>query len=835
MGAVASITIVVDEKGAVTAINNVGGAVDKLPGAFGRAGKSGNVVLTQMNKDHERARQSAQLLANTMGIAVPRALESILAKTPGVSQALNAAFAATVIVTFAKEVLALVDNLTGYSEQLGKIQAQNDALISSVAAANKTLLGPQSLKQVQADILRTTKYVSDLEQQLGLTGDAFDPLTRGLAKYNQEQRVQVEELDKAKARLNDLGAEQAKLTDEQRRTDPVERLKLQNQARLAGLEGIGAIRAAEKAADAEIIANAKAVAENDAITQAKIAANHAESRAKRIAYERSVNDETRHLAEQAIESDFKGTEAIRVNEQHQVEELKILLDRRLIDQQTFNERRRSLELIAENQIKEIHRQAAEDTLKIEEDAAVALLPPWQRSYAQIARDTQDRLREIQRALDETRISSDEAARQSAAAWQLNFARVRDQLAGDLESLFDDVTSGNIGKRFLDMFKHMVFQMIATWILGMSSMRKASAGAFGGGGGILGAIFGGGGLFGGGGGPGGTPPFVGEAGGLGGFGGGGNAFDPFSAPGNANGAFGLLGLGLSAGQGAGTPGGVLPSGASAAGRGGFSLAGLLTSGGFKQLALTGGLALLTSSFGKGGAGGILGSAAGGALIGSIIPGVGTLIGAAVGALVGLFSSLFGEHKGDKARKQVMEPLTQQIKLVRDSYDVFQTDYNSATSELEQLRADALSKLKSIGGKQVKGNSSMVGVMINEAETYLKNTEAERHRRSVIPFGPAQFHLGGMVREGPAPNPFAPKFHMGGEVAATLLQGEGVVNQWGMRRLGEDGLQRINSGGSAGERHIHVHAVDPRSFAQWLRGGGLAVIADEWDRAEMHGGV
>src|SRR5216684_2532644 len=149
----------------------------------------------------------------------------------------------------------------------------------------------------------------------------------------------------------------------------------------------------------------------------------------------------------------------------------------------------------------------------------------------------------------------------------------------MQGLFDDIATGNIGKTFKKLFEQMVFQMVATWILGMNGMRSASAGAMGGGaGGILGTLFG-----------------IGGGGGI--FGSGGSSSDfATSIP--------LLGLGLSAGQGAGLPGLTLPSGAAGGGAagalGGFGgLGGLLASPGFTNLALMGGAGLLIKSLTLGG--------------------------------------------------------------------------------------------------------------------------------------------------------------------------------------------------------------------------------------------
>ncbi len=283
---------------------------------------------------------------------------------------------------------------------------------------------------------------------------------------------------------------------------------------------------------------------------------------------------------------------------------------------------------------------------------------------------------------------------------------------------------------------------------------------------------------------------------------------------------------------------LPSGAASGGAagalGGFggALGSLLTSRAFTGLALTGGAGLLLSSIGMGGgAKGALTGAAGGALIGTVIPGIGTLLGAGIGALVGLIAGLFGQHKGDKARIGIMEPLIAQIKIVRDSYDVFQTDYNTGISELEKLRSDALAGLRQIGGRQVSGNTRSTNKLVDDAESYLKTTQAERARRGQIAFGAPQFHEGGFVHPSLAsamPSYFrsnALAFATGGEVPAILHSGEFVMNQSAVRRVGRDSLDRMNAGGGGGDVHHHwnVTAMDAKSFESWLKdGAGVSVL-------------
>ena len=195
-----------------------------------------------------------------------------------------------------------------------------------------------------------------------------------------------------------------------------------------------------------------------------------------------------------------------------------------------------------------------------------------------------------------------------------------------------------------------------------------------------------------------------------------------------------------------------------------------------------------------------------------------------------------HTGDTARIQVMEPLLASIKTITDSYDVFQTDYNTGISELETLRTNSLAALKKIGGNQVKGNSAATNQRIDAAEQHLQDTEAERQRRAQINFGPPQFHEGGLVRGGLAAIYGRPEFHGGGEVNANLLIGEGVVNRRAMGVLGESGLNSLNAGGRIGDTHNHfysINAIEPSSFAAFLSKSGMVEIAKAWRRASREG--
>ena len=845
MAATASIIIEVQDAQATAAMQRLNAQTAQMSATLQPIQRISEQTFNNIEGGALKARESAALLGEEFGVKVPRALRGVIAESRLLGPIFTAAFSGLAVLGFVEIVKQAVEQVTGFGEALKAIEKQNAELMQSVGEANKALLGPQTLGQVNGRILETEKNIARLNEQLGMTGNVFgDALTRGIAKYNQQQRVLVEELDKQKTLLDEQYKKQADLIEEERLTVPIDVLKLKNQARLEGLVGIAKINEAERGETQVLREEIVKSIGHVAVSQAQINEIHARATAQRKLYMQSEEDATRHLAQEAILSYSKGAHEIDEKERQAVEEQKVLLDRKLIQEKTYQERVLSINIIAENQRKELARQAAEETVKMQEEAAVAILPPWQRSYAQISIDTQNRLREIQRALDETRISGADAAKQIAAAWQINFSKMRDQLASDLETLFDNITSGNIGKYFLQQFKHLVFQMVASWILGMNQMKSASNQTMNGGGGILGAIFGG--IFGGGnsGGQGGISGIPGVITNFGGGNGdfGGETGSSSGGGGLASGLFGSLGLSAGGGAGAGT---TLPSGSGAGGLGGplAGLFGKLFSHGIGKISggalATLGLGLLFDSFGRsGGIGRALEGAAGGALTGFTIGGpIGALIGGIVGFLSGIFS-----HSTKKARLAIEANIKKQSQAIEDAYNLFQTDWSGSHDALEQLRQQGVDALRQAGVKDInRSRKGHVDQWIDKAEKEIDLTQAERNRRAAITFGPPEFRTGGFVGSGlggPAPAWFAAgamHFAGGGAVPAILHEGEFVMRPEAVARIGRRNLDSMNAGGSGGAVVINmsVNTLDKSDFEKYLAEGGLKKIKRAYLRAHFEG--
>jgi len=96
-------------------------------------------------------------------------------------------------------------------------------------------------------------------------------------------------------------------------------------------------------------------------------------------------------------------------------------------------------------------------------------------------------------------------------------------------------------------------------------------------------------------------------------------------------------------------------------------------------------------------------------------------------------------------------------------------------------------------------------------------------SVLKTGTALAHTGGYIFANNSSYGMGPrrKYHSGGEVNATLLEGEGVLNRSAMRSLGVDNLNKLNRGENSGGttvNHYYIQTIDEKSFADKLREHG-----------------
>jgi hypothetical protein len=899
MATTASITIEVDDQGALSALQDINTEAGKLGPRLAPVGAQSERAFGQMKTSVMQARESTALLSEELGIRMPRALRSVVAESSLLAPIMNAAFSGIAVVGFialaveaGKGIASVVDKMEGWTAGAKKIMDVQIPLNNS--------------------IVQHIAKMKELDQQYQVIG-----LT-GLPLLAKQQDFANQKMVEAKKAADDAEAAYQKLFTASKQMLQLmtpQQQQAQNAALPPGARYTGPLAvptAAATAVDAQKLATlqAKAIETSDTFKELQRSVKNAgqeigsafsKDRAEAIAQIGTDAQEAlgkiQTMISGANTAGLSGEEQINANLASQHEALAKIMELSgnetsvregvaqasvAIEKSAAAARIKVLTGEADAKIKAIDdlndqidqarkeeeqkdqahaekmRRMQFETLDAERQAAIATAPPWERANAQIVADYQYRMERIHEALATGDLDSQHAAAMAAAAWDIRFSEARDHIASTMQSLFDDITSGNIGHTFLKLFEQLVFRMVATWLAGLQAMHAASSGIFGGGssGGIFGTIFS---LLGLGGksGAGGSGSTVGvDAGGLGiprlGGGGGvtaaaalgggaiasaaglnfGSAAGSFAGAANAPNVStsGLLtGLGLSAGQGGSVPGAVLPAGAGIFAQLQSKLGG---SGGLAQLQATAGMAL----FSLAGKAGPFGGAGIGALAGALLGGIGAIIGAIIGGLLGLF----GSSKRQKAIKNLEGQLEDQIKQVVDSYNNYQTDYSSAFQSLESLRSQYHDAMHKLGGD----TNTRVEAHVNVAEQQIKATDAERQRRAAIVFGPAQFHKGGFVDPALAagmPSGFASsalRFAGGGEVPAILHAGEFVLQPSAVRRMGRGSLERMNVGGGGGDIGGDIHIHGPLIHADkideaWLRNGGAKLIWQQFRRMANSG--
>ena len=816
MAARAQIVIEVDDSGVLRATQRTAGEFQKLGPALQKAGTHGNVVMTQLAKDHQRARDAANLLNRTLGVEMPRSMERIILQSPRMQKALASAFNISVVATMA----AVLANLA--VEGIGKlIEWWNKA----EDAKNKAL---------EIDQQRLNKVLIDAEQRGWQARLAIQKI--GLAESGQLHMDWVFERYKLEKQLDEAHS-QGRVLEEK---------KLQELILLIDKEYLARRGDARKREEAELLQQR---IEREMQMAAAIAAGPGQM--------------TKILLEQ-MKSGLKAAEG---------------------DAKAFEARMDAAAARAQQRAEE-QRRITQDVVSAENQAAIATLSPWEQTYAQIVESARQREMAIRDSALSTSMTEAQAARLTAAVWAQAGAQVRNQLASDLERAFDDLTSGRLWEVILRQFKHMVFQMIAQWILGQRTMQAATAGASAtqGGGFSLGGMLGG--LFGIGGGGGGFALPGGSAGGMrlpAGVsttfpsGGGMNLFSNLTAPSAVQTGAGISGLfGLPISAGGGGFGGSLPAGSAQPGilsafRGNPLSAGQgLLAGGIASAGLMGGRAVGFGGPASGAlAGGLMGAglvgagiaAAWGSAVGSAGAAMGALLLGPVGiaiiaaaALIGLLFGVFGRKKKQRQRDEIERQAFRAIEQVETSYKLHQTDYNSAIVQLEQIRQQTDQQMA-----QLKWPNRM-HPHINAAIKRIGDLESERQRRMQLQGGGPMFAQGGFVSApsgsstggfGPLGIPLMPRsplasrglgtplsFDSGGPVPIIAHAGEFVVRRKAVERAGRGAMERLNATGemAGGGTHIHFHieTPDPPSFVRWLRNGGIEQVERERRRYHSEGG-
>src|SRR5437879_4076626 len=153
MAATASIIIEVQEGQATAALQRLNAQVAQTGATLQPIQRISEQTFNNIEGGALKARESAALLGEEFGVKVPRALRGVIAESSLLGPIFTAAFSGLAVLGFIEILKQAAEQLTGFTAALKDLEKQNAAVLSSVGAANKILLGPQNLEQITARLM----------------------------------------------------------------------------------------------------------------------------------------------------------------------------------------------------------------------------------------------------------------------------------------------------------------------------------------------------------------------------------------------------------------------------------------------------------------------------------------------------------------------------------------------------------------------------------------------------------------------------------------------------------------------------------------------------------
>lgn len=611
------LTLTMDASGAVSGVDQFNKQIASIGPTAQSAAAKASQGFNGIESAERQAHIAGQLFVRTTGIEMPRALETVIARSQALGPILQGLFGVSVfaaavpaIIEIGDKIISITENMAGYTEEVKKMEQE------TIQASRQSFINPSTLavakshlQEINAEIVEIGKQKQAMDQAgpsaaQSILGTIMPGLDIAMLYTQEQQRnaavAQGIELDKERQALLQREAElQKQITDEIRSADQSADLAgLSGYARIAGeraqqitninrnvaldntqkdqliidadQEAWGkSVELARQGAQ-EVMALRHQVVEDALAGTAKIYQAEAdqldELQAKRAqsliteknyqdervlihqrtlqqiaAYEKQEAQETQGLQEQALESGLTGDQLIIQQAEARIAKERALYAQGVIDYANYSARVEAIDQDRDNKLnqsdqameqkkKQILDQAAEDEQNAQEATVLSSVSEWQRGNAQIQIDAQRRIAEIDKsernalqawAEDSEQYVAIEQGAQAKreAVWAETNQKILEehkkqveQLGADLESVFDDIGSGNIGKRILDNIKKLFFQILANWLMTTKMMGSGFGSLFGniifgpgstganffgsgtsgaGGTGILGSFFGGG--------------------------------------------------------------------------------------------------------------------------------------------------------------------------------------------------------------------------------------------------------------------------------------------------------------------------------------------------------
>jgi Tfp pilus assembly protein PilE len=184
MASQVQIVISVDDKGAISALQQVGAQAKQLGPSFQKSGAQGNVVFTELTKQTQQAHDASTLFSRLLGVQLPRQLDTFIAKSrtlaPVFANLFNAAIIASFVVAIATALASLIEQWQAYADAVKNAQRE----IQKAAGQEETQLLEQTLAK---------------NRQLRLSAESSlaTELQKADLKFHADRQATLEELYRA--------------------------------------------------------------------------------------------------------------------------------------------------------------------------------------------------------------------------------------------------------------------------------------------------------------------------------------------------------------------------------------------------------------------------------------------------------------------------------------------------------------------------------------------------------------------------------------------------------------------------------------------------------------
>jgi hypothetical protein len=397
--------------------------------------------------------------------------------------------------------------------------------------ANIASQGDMTKKQIALDdqrrqlLEKQTELVQQMndEARRGAEANALIGLT-GIAKIQQQYKNTIEEINSRSPLVRNSSASNQDRANAEKKMDleigeiqkqaAEETMQIYDQVFANRLQGIAKIKFEEQAqlkdeeaALAKKLGMSESEVESTALFQAKRLQITESANNKIGALNLRAEEQTEALEKRARDAQLTGDDLILANKQDSLDAVVKAYANNEISVQQYYRRIVAIDAAANAEItkndqtaaekkKNILDRSAEDIKDANDAMALASVAPWQRTYEQIvieserrlaAIDQQERQARLQYKGDQDEIVAVTASAQAkrGAVWAEENQKIREenqrlteQLGSDLQSIFDDIGSGNIGQRILKNMEKLFFEIIARWILTTQTMQSSFGRIFG---------------------------------------------------------------------------------------------------------------------------------------------------------------------------------------------------------------------------------------------------------------------------------------------------------------------------------------------------------------------